>query len=34
MIDKSKSNDGFRLELAPEDEVSRFRQDFVIKYIK
>ncbi|MDW3649115.1 MAG: hypothetical protein R8P61_18745 [Bacteroidia bacterium] len=34
MIDKSKSNDGFRLEVAPEDEVSRFRQDFVVKYIK
>lgn len=34
VIDKSKSSDGFRLELAPEDEVSRFRQDFVIKYIK
>ncbi|MEM6807521.1 MAG: hypothetical protein AAF696_39350, partial [Bacteroidota bacterium] len=34
LIDKAKNNDGFRLELTPEDEVSRFRQDFVVKYIK
>ena len=34
VIDKRKSNEGFRFELANEDEVSRFRQEFVVKFIK
>ena len=34
VIDKQKSAEGYRFEVATDDEVSRFRQDFVVKFIK
>jgi hypothetical protein len=33
-VDKRKSESGFRFEMATEDEISQFRQDFIIKFIK
>ncbi len=34
LIDKRKSNEGYRFEMAAEEEVVKFRQDFVLKFIK
>lgn len=34
VVDKRKAESGFRFEVAPEDEVSQFRQDFVVKFIR
>lgn len=34
MVDKRKGDSGYRFEMATEDEISQFRQDFVIKFIK
>jgi len=33
-IDKRKNNEGFRFELATEDEKAKFLQDFVLKFIR
>ncbi|MEO0473213.1 MAG: hypothetical protein AAF206_26600, partial [Bacteroidota bacterium] len=34
LVDKRKGDSGYRFEVASEDEVSKFRQDFVIKFIR
>ncbi len=34
LVEKRKSESGYRFEMATEDEISQFRQDFVIKFIK
>ncbi|MCB0843379.1 MAG: hypothetical protein KDE26_09015, partial [Bacteroidetes bacterium] len=33
-IDKKKNGSGYRFEMATDQEVSKFKQDFVKKYIK
>lgn len=34
LIDKRKSNEGYRFELISEDDVIKFRQEFVLNFIK